>query len=245
MTSFQANFLFLLLTIAASTAAKSGSSQDQHEVFAVPVEGTSKKSARSMKMPKTTKNPNSNDPQDLHRFTMQVRTTLTNVDMNSLTPAETVFFEDSWISAFETVHDGGDLTPRSIIVETHEKIKKGKRSNQKLRGERGHGRELGWAWSSSIYDWTGSFFDVSALFEFSCSLCDSNGAADDDKNDDAYYSGQDDDDIFSGLWGGGWGGGRKLSIDHDHFGVMLCVTLREGPFEVFQGVEDCFVSFAA
>jgi hypothetical protein len=251
MISFRTNALFLLLSIAAAAeASKSGSSQDQHEVFAVPVEGISKNSAKSMKMPKSTKKPNSNDQQDLHRFTMQVRTTLTNVDMNALTPAETVFFEDSWMSAFETVQDGGDLKPRSMIVETHhETPKKGKRAHQKLRGGRGgHGRDLGWSWSSTTYDWTGSFFDVSALFEFSCILCDYNRAADDDRNDDVYYSGkdEDDDDFFSGIWGGGWGGGgRKLNRDHDRFGDSLCDTLREGPFEVFQGVEDCFVTFAA
>jgi hypothetical protein len=172
--------------------------------------------------------------------------------MDSLTPAETIFFEDSWMSAFETVQDDGDLTPRSMIVETPKERpkQKGKRGNPNLRGGRrgGHGRDLGWSWSSTTYNWTGSFFDVSALFEFSCLLCDYNGAADDDdRNDDVYYSGKDDDDdFFSGFWGGGWGGGRKLKSDHDRlFGDLLCDTLREGPFEVFQGVEDCFVIFAA
>jgi hypothetical protein len=239
MTSFRTNTLLLLLAIAAAAeASKSGSSQDQHEVLAVPVEGISKKSAKSMKMPNSKTKPNSNDQQDLHRFTMQVRTTLTNVDMNSLTPAETVFFEDSWMSAFETVQDGGDLKPRSMIVETHhEAPKKGKRAHQKLRGGRGgHGRDLG-------YVLTGSFFDVSALFEFSCILCDYNQAADDDRNDDVYYSGKDEDDDVFLSWI--WGGGRKLNSDHDRFGDSLCDILREGPFEVFQGVEDCFVTFAA
>jgi hypothetical protein len=63
------------------------------------------------KRPKSSKGKNNNVPTDddiyngLQKFTVPARTTLImNVNnMDHLTPAKSIFFEDNWMEAFQTV----------------------------------------------------------------------------------------------------------------------------------------------
>jgi hypothetical protein len=179
-------------------------------------------------MSKRSKSKGKNPPKDTHnemqRITMQARTTLMNIDMDHLTPAECIFFEDSWMTAFETVHGNEEensdyVAIRSVIVEEDEKKKTEVDDRRNLRGS--SDREL---WFYNFGGW----FDIWAYIEISCVLC---GSSYDD--DDYYYNRLltvfDDD-------------ARENDLHH-RFETLLCDMLREGKFESFRQVQDCEVTF--
>ena len=233
------SFLFLVsaLVIAASPSSSS-SSDDREAIFAVPVSESTTQTRGMAKTPKSSKGKNNNAPNDddngLQRFTVQARTSLimnAGEEMDNLTPAESIFFEDTWMEAFQTVQEqakvedeekSNSVTVRSVIVEEDEKTKKKKKSRgddgRKLRGAN---RELWW-----FYNF-GGWFDIWAYIDVSCYLCGGGGYDDDDR----YYN-------------------RKLTVFdgedndfHRRFETKLCDMLREGPFESFQQVQDCEVIF--
>lgn len=127
------------------------------------------------------------DEPEVRRITNHVRVTLTDVDnVDSFTPAETIFFEDCFMSAFIEVEDPSnedDVQVRSIIVLDETPSQHRDRSLS-LRT-------------------SGLYFDISALFEWSCRLCglsttrsstttsttSSNNMDDDYTNDDFYFGG--------------------------------------------------------
>ena len=131
------------------------------------------------------------DTLEVQRKTNQVRVTLINVgDISGLSPGETMFFEDCFIAAFvesQNNGDGNDVNVRSMIVLLDESLKKKK---SRLRGS-----------DRSLWAAPGGYFDVAALFEWSCRLCSGSSssssssrtesssiaAADDDSKDDDFY----------------------------------------------------------
>lgn len=77
----------------------------------------------------------------------------------------------------------------------------------------------------------GAWFDIWALFEWSCHLCGRTAVDDDWTDDDYYYNGR--------------GGGRHLQEDFvPFFEDLLCETLREGPFAAFHNVGECTVTLS-
>jgi hypothetical protein len=230
MTKF-AQAAFVLFTLVAVAAAASDSSSDDHrEVFAVPVPKVS--SSKSKESSKGGKKQAGNKGTGMRRFPMPVRTTLTGVDFedDSMTADECIFVEDTWMTAFQTVHgdDEDSLTARAFIVEQDDGNKQ-RNPNRKLRGDsssKNNNRSL-FSWNLSGFTppsvpsfsgfTPGPWFDIWAVFEPSCNLC-----------------GYDDDR-------------RLTAADSDvnrRFEMLFCDMLREGPFERFQDVQECQVTFA-
>ena len=225
--------LMLFSTEVSSASSLKGSSDDRAQVTAVPVEVASKlrKGRGASKSAKTSLSKSSAatsapapapvNYDQVDRFTMQARTTLVNVDLDSLSPAECMFFEDTWMAAFQSVHGGDDESSdstnpsyavRSMIVLDAEQSDDGDR---RLRGGGSiNDRSL------YFYHFNG-WFDISAFFEISCYLCR-------EDDDDYYYN-------------------RRLtdtaSDDHLRFQVILCSMLRDGPFSGFHDIESCEVTF--
>ncbi len=119
---------------------------------------------------------------EVQRKTNEVRVTLTNVEeISFLSSAETMFFEDCFMTAFvESQTDGDDdIHVRSMIVLRDSSTKKN-RLRQRDR---------------SLWRTPGRYFDIAALFEWSCRFCGISSArsstgetlADDDHTDDDFY----------------------------------------------------------
>jgi hypothetical protein len=232
MTNFNfgpaAAILFALFAIAAS--ADSHSSTDDREAFAATVSkstGGDHAPMRTLSTKRSKSSKREDKKQDgskgMRRFSMPVRTTLTGVDVDDyMTAEECIFVEDTWMEAFQTVHgtDEDSLTARAFIVEQDD----GKKKNQKDRKLRGDYSLKSNNNNSnnhrSLFTWSftpGSWFDIWAVFEPSCNLC-----------------GHDDDR-------------RLTAVDSDvnrRFELLFCDMLRQGPFERFQYVQECQVSFA-
>jgi len=202
---------------------------------------------------------------DIRRNTNQVRVTLTDVDdVNSLSPAETIFFEDSFKSAFVQIQKSNDddVQVRSMIVLPDVPSKDQNRA---------------------LFGTPGQYFDISALFEWSCRLCGSTTGDDDYTNDDFYFNGVTttssptssptespslsptyhmllddppgpvldddwalgstlaDDDLYSFFFG------KRVLEESDERRLedLLCNNLRAGPFPAFHRVTECFVLFTA
>ena len=220
----------MMFSVEAASSSSLRGSDDRTEVTAVPVELASKlrkgngtsKSAKTGRSSKSS-GPTSAPPADVNydqvdRFTIQARTTLVNVDLDALNPAECMFFEDTWMAAFQAIHgddesDGANpsFTVRSMIILDAEQPE-----DRRLRGGSINDRSL------YFYHFNG-WFDVSALFEITCSFCS---------------SGLDDDDYYYN---------RRLtdasSDYHLRFQVIFCDMLRDGPFATFETVESCEITF--
>jgi hypothetical protein len=155
--------------------------------------------------------------------------------MDHLTPTDSILFEDTWMEAFQTVQHAKEeeeeeektksVTLCAVIVEEDEKTKK--RTNKKSQGDDPHGKlysanhKLWW-----FYNF-GGWLDIWAYSDVSCYLGGGSGY----DNDDRYYNRMlpvfdDEDNDF-----------------HHHFEIKLCDLLHEGPFESFQQVQDCKVTF--
>jgi hypothetical protein len=156
----------------------------------------------------------------MRRFTLPVRTTLTGVDIDDyMTTEECIFVEDAWMAAFQTVHgnDEDSLTARAFIIEQDDSGTKTNKNDRKLRGDssKNINRSL-FSWSFTGFT-PGSWFDIWAVFEPSCHLC-------------------------------GYGDDRRLTAAvsdvHRRFELLFCNMLRQGPFERFQVVQECHVTFA-
>jgi hypothetical protein len=256
------SFLFLVsVVVVAASPSSSSSSDDREAILAVlPISESNTQTRGMAKKPKSSsKGKNNNTPKDddngLQRFTVQARTSLimnAGEEMDHLTPAESIFFEDTWMEAFQTVQEqaideeaednSNSVTVRSVIVEEDEKTQKKKKKSRGDDGRklRGANRELWW-----FYNF-GGWFDVWAYIDVSCFLCGGSGYDDDDHyNDDDRNNNlmdrNDDDDRYNN---------RMLTVFdgedndfHHRFETMLCDMLREGPFESFQQVQDCEVTF--
>ena len=158
----------------------------------------------------------------MQRTTMRARTTLANVNIAALTPSESVFFEETWMAAYQKTHDtdpnnaDDDIGVRSVIVdETVE--------SQARR---------------SLWGFTTFYIaDVWALLESTCYLCGDNSlsAVDDYVSPSQYTS--------STSSSGGLRGLRMVQNRHSkhRFETLLCEMLRDGP-EVFHDVQDCAVT---
>lgn len=117
---------------------------------------------------------------DIQRNSNKVRVTLTDVDdISFLSPAETMFFEDSFMAAFEESQNHGEeeIHVRSMIVLSDSTTKK----NRLHQPDR------------TLWRTPGKYFDIAALFEWSCRFCGttstraSGGDVDDDHTDDDFY----------------------------------------------------------
>jgi hypothetical protein len=183
----------------------------------------------------------------LQRQMMEARTTLENVNIDNLEPAEIMFYEDCLKKAVqmaqEQAHSGNQVSLRSVIVEDDHDNQK-KHGRRGLRGGRnGNGSRTLWGWSSNWYD-------IWAVMEvFSCRFCGSD-------DDDDYFQTRvvdntrnhrfDDDDDYMGVT-------PMRDIDHgyhralgvsENFETILCDLLQEGPHERLQQVTKCAVEFA-
>lgn len=157
---------------------------------------------------------------DSHRSTLQARTTLLNVEIDELTPEQIIFFEDTWVQAFNKVLLGNDdgipdkiSSPklRSFVVEEILKNPHHSQDGRALRNKRRQPRGI------SSYKW----FDIWALMETSCRLC-----------------GNDDDRRLI----------MTRSIDRGDLVLQdiethLCEGLRRGPFRSFHGVKECRIVY--
>jgi hypothetical protein len=152
------------------------------------------------------------------RMTMHSRTTLINLDVDELTPEQILFFEDTWMQAFNDIHvgddteDNSDTRVRSFVVDD---VHRGDRPGGDRRGLRGGDAASLGSERSLFYTIPTNWFDILALFESSCILC----AHDDD---------------------------RRLAVDdttHRLFETSLCDSLREGPFECYRELDDCRVVY--
>ena len=179
---------------------------------------------------------------DLQLFSGLIKTALGNIDAEELSVVECLFFEDTWIEAFNMIHgeNHDSLFVRAMIVQDDE-------SN-------GNDRKLQHWYSRP----STNYFDMYALIDVSCRFC--GGDDFDDDKDDMWL----DDDPYG--WRGGYyadpwwyidhrtlpyfqkpGKRRQLlesSADvHHRFETLLCDMLREGPFEPFHAVDNCEVTF--
>jgi hypothetical protein len=162
------------------------------------------------------------------RHTLQARTTLVNVDVDDLLPEHIIFFEETWIRAFNKVFFGTDSPDRAndisdvsvprlrsfvvedILNEKNQEDPDGGRALKKFRrGRRPRGIKS--------YKW----FDIWALMETSCNLC----GKDDDRRLILNRSLKKDESIL-----------RELEAE-------LCKGLRSGPFSCFDSLEECRVIY--
>jgi hypothetical protein len=160
------------------------------------------------------------------RHTLQARTTLINVDIDDLTPEQIIFFEDTWVRAFNKVFLGTDSHShasdisdlsvprlRSFVVEDVLNEQHPKEGDGRALKKRGVRRPLG----IKSYKW----FDIWALMETSCRLC----GKDDDRRRILNRSLKKGKSII-----------RELETE-------LCNGLRQGPFSCFQSLEECRVIY--
>lgn len=248
-SSFARVVTLLLATSSIASAAKSSSSSKSHQsILATPVSisKSSKGSADKLSSNKRGKKNKTKGSSGMQRMTLQARTTLGNVELDELSPAECIFFEDTWMAAYKTVHakDDGDekkLKIRSVVVEENSNDPHGPPGNRsrQLRGgstnEDQKHRSLWYIFSPPTF-----YFDIWTLIELTCILCR-------DDDDDSVGWGDDDDDFY----GYKEPGTRHLDPQDDEeevenkFESLLCGMLREGPFETFQEAEDCQVTYVA
>ena len=180
------------------------------------------------------------DSAGMQRFLSQARATFMNVeDVQSLSPEEFIFLEDTMREMYEAVYG---VSVKNLIVTSAEKSdldpagtnsSKKKKKYSGLRRSKNHNssndgnRDLVWNSFGGGFSW----FDFSAFFEVTCTLCDPE---------------DDDDDFYFG------GGDRKLSSSSDSdddfdfeelrrekLNTKLCEALRAGPFESFWNVQGC------
>ena len=236
--------LVALLAFAVASAKESKPPETPgQDILATPVDAasysssSSKKSKKALLRSRLTQEPALTAtappslPKDMQRKTLRARTTLGNVDLNELSPAETVFFEDTWMAAYKLAHDADetvqdDINVRSVIIDDTAGKTEGKRN----------------LWGSFSLVQRAGFFDVWSLLESTCYLCD-NGNNDDDNG--TYYSGSRSSSSGSvGAFGGGFRG-LKMANNQDsrhNFENLLCEMLRDGDLEVFHNVQDCEVT---
>lgn len=157
-----------------------------------------------------------NSNEKARRFTLQVRTTLLNVNVDDLTPEEIIYFEDTWVRVFNQILFGSANDPndssssldesfprlRSFVVEDVLNDERRLYQNeQDGRALKRRGGRVKW-------------FDMWALVETSCKLC-----ADDRRalKDNAIIV-------------------QKLE-------TTLCDELRKGPFRCFQDLDECRIIY--
>jgi hypothetical protein len=163
--------------------------------------------------------------QATRRQTLQARTTLLNVDIENLTPDEIIFFEDCWKEVYNTksANNDDDTTMRSVVVQGQGHSNNNRRQ---LNGENeSRSLLLGYIFNPPTF-----YFDIWTVIEISCRLC---------------Y----DDDRLLKKKGGSLRGKGKKNTDMDgmnhEFEGGFCDKLREGPYEVFNDIEDCRVVYMA
>jgi hypothetical protein len=244
-------FSLLAMSSVASAAKSPSSSKSSQNILATPVsisksrKGSDKPSNKSGKKNKT-------KGSDMQRLTLQARTTLVNVELDELSPAECTFFEDTWMAAYKTVHDeedddGKKLKIRSVVVEENSNNVDGLPTNKNHPGHRNRSLQLRGSANDDhrslfyIFKPPTFWFDIWTLIELSCFLC---------KDDESVSGGWgDDDDDFYGYKAPG-DGTRRLGLQGDEelenrFEILLCNMLRKGPFASFQEAEDCRVTYVA
>jgi hypothetical protein len=247
---------FLLAVSSVASAAKSSSSKSSQNILATPVSISKSSKGSDMPSNKSGKKNKTNKGSDMQRLTLQARTTLVNVDLDELSPAECIFFEDTWMAAYKTVHanndiDGNGLEIRSVVVEdnSNNADAAGGPTDNYHPGNRNHGRQLRGGANDEhrslfyIFKPPTFYFDIWTLIELSCLFC---------KQDDVSYGQDDDDDDFYGYKEPGTQepGTRHLDLEDDEelenkLEILLCEMLREGPFESFQEAEGCQVTYVS
>jgi hypothetical protein len=186
----------------------------------------------------------------LQRQMMQARTTLENVDIDNLEPAEIMFYEDSLKTAVEMAQDqddtGNQVSLRSVIVEDDHDNQK-KHGRRGLRGGRDRkGTRALWGWNRGWSKW----YDIWAFVEVSsCRFC---GRSDDDDFQNRVVGNtrkrrfdDDDDNEYMGVTPMRdikHGYHRALGVS-ENFETILCDLLQEGPHERLQQATKCVVEF--
>jgi hypothetical protein len=154
--------------------------------------------------------------EETRRVTLHARTTLVNSNIEDLTPEESVFFEETWRQVYNDIH---------IFGQEEEEIDETTVRSVVIeeQGPPNHRRQLratsSLSTSRSLYYYLYSTFDIWALIEVTCSFC-----------------GDDRRGLLENT-----GNGKSQR----HFENTLCEELRNGPFDTFQGVENCRVAYRA
>jgi hypothetical protein len=197
------NRIFSVLLLANLVAASSKSS--------------SSKKSESQDLSTSPQSPNNKKKKShghiTHRMTREARTTLLGVEMEDLTAAETIFFEDTWMTAYAQVHTNDDDDEiRAFVVQDHSQDR-----GRQLRGSSSPASDsrsllFSW-WKPPSYKYY--YFDVFALFETSCGI-----SCGDDRRKLEHHA-----------------------ETEEEFETVLCDLLRTGTMECFQEIDDCQVTY--
>ena len=247
--SFARSITFLLAVSSVASAAKSPSSSQ--DILATPVSISKSRKGSDSPSNKSGKK-NKTKGSDMQRLTLQARTTLVNVELDELSPAECIFFEDTWMAAYKTVHaeeddDENKLKIRSVVVEENSHVDGGPPTDNYHPGNRNRSLQLRGSANDDhrslyyIFKPPTFYFDIWTLIELSCFLC---------KDDEPVSGGRgDDDDDFYGYKEPDNGTRHLDPQDNEElenrFEILLCDMLREGPFATFQEAEGCQVTYVS
>jgi hypothetical protein len=201
-------FAVLLLAnlVAASSKSSSSKKLESQDLSTSP--------------PQSPKNKNKNKSKKshshiTHRMTLEARTTLLGVEMEDLTATETIFFEDTWMTAYAQVHTNDDEIRAFVVHDDHPQD----RGRQLLRGwsspaSAPESRSLFFRWWKPKTQYY--YFDIFALFEISCGIsC----------GDDRRKLLEDQAEM------------------EEEFKTVLCDLLRTGTMACFQDIDDCQVTY--
>ena len=161
------------------------------------------------------------------RQTLQARTTLSNVEIEILTPDEIIFIEDCWKEVFNNESaNNDDTTLRSMVVEGQDESQNNRRH---LNGEESRSlfRRYNF-FGGYIFNPPTFHFDIWSVIEISCHLCSDGGRR-----------------LKGGVRGKGKKNREHMDGMHQKFEEAFCDKLREGPHECFNDVEDCKVVYMA
>jgi hypothetical protein len=212
--SFPARIFAVLLLANLVAASSSKSSNQKLSKSSSSQKSESQDLSTSPQPPNKKKKSQKSHGHITHRMTLEARTTLLGVEMEDLTAAETIFFEDTWMTAYTQVHTNNDDEIRAFVVQEHPQDR-----GRQLRGSSSSpapdSRSLffSWSWAPKYY-----YYDVFALFETSCGI--SCG----------------DDDLYQRKL-------EDQAETEEEFETVLCDLLRTGTMACFQDIDDCQVNY--
>jgi hypothetical protein len=148
----------------------------------------------------------------------QATTTVANLDADDVSPEEIDFFDQAWLTAFNSVYTmdtSGDSDLTAIAVQMEDKKMRTGDDRRQLRGYF-------------------NYFDFFIRIDFRCRLCpDYRRTLKSNSNE----SESNESNITKKK--------KRASVQalHQHFERTLCDNLREGPYDVYRDVRQCQVTF--
>ena len=249
-------FLFLLISCVESSKLRRRTNDDKGGKKIIAADTTSgsrsgrepslvKKGEPKLKS-KTRTSGKQLKQQTNQRMTLRARTTLlmNDQDRNCIAPAEAIFFEDTWKAAYKTIQDdqGEMMDIRSVVIEGDQASLVNQ--HQKARNRHLHSDDMTSAsavtnavssqnrrslqgQSKYFFLFTPSFyFDIWSIIEVTCYLCSEDRRLQDVVVEEAEN-------------------GIKHKEINGRFEMLLCDMLRKGPYDCFQSVESCQVTFVS